>query len=193
VNVNADWTAASGDAQILNKPTLATVATSGSYTDLSNTPTVTNFPRNHALWRGNTSSQLSWPSSAGFASWSGIAARLDVDYDSASAVNASKEYVVPETGLYECNGFFTIVGQANNTVKIILPVFVDGTRTMDMARTTKSVFNNQFDGVGGTGVLQLTAGEKVTFNLYLSPVSGSLPDWYPNSGGLHFAIRMIDS
>jgi hypothetical protein len=40
VNVNADWNAESGDAQILNKPTLATVATSGSYTDLSNKPTI---------------------------------------------------------------------------------------------------------------------------------------------------------
>ena len=40
VNVNADWNAVSGDAQILNKPTLATVATSGSYTDLSNKPTI---------------------------------------------------------------------------------------------------------------------------------------------------------
>ena len=40
VNVNADWNATTGDSQILNKPTLATVATSGSYTDLSNTPTI---------------------------------------------------------------------------------------------------------------------------------------------------------
>ena len=40
VNVNADWNAGSGDAQILNKPTLATVATSGSYADLSNTPSI---------------------------------------------------------------------------------------------------------------------------------------------------------
>jgi hypothetical protein len=40
VNVNADWTAVSGDAQILNKPTLATVATSGSYNDLANKPTL---------------------------------------------------------------------------------------------------------------------------------------------------------
>mgnify|MGYP000501232664 CR=1 FL=1 len=40
VNVNADWNATTGDAQILNKPSLATVATSGSYTDLSNTPTI---------------------------------------------------------------------------------------------------------------------------------------------------------
>lgn len=40
VNVNADWNATEGDARILNKPTLATVATSGSYNDLSNKPTI---------------------------------------------------------------------------------------------------------------------------------------------------------
>ena len=33
-----DWNATSGPNQILNKPVLAEVATSGSYTDLSNTP-----------------------------------------------------------------------------------------------------------------------------------------------------------
>lgn len=38
--VNADWNANSGVAEILNKPTLATVATTGSYSDLSNTPTI---------------------------------------------------------------------------------------------------------------------------------------------------------
>ena len=38
--VNADWNATSGTAQILNKPELATVATSGSYNDLSNKPTI---------------------------------------------------------------------------------------------------------------------------------------------------------
>lgn len=36
--VNADWNAVSGKAQILNKPILATVATSGNYTDLINKP-----------------------------------------------------------------------------------------------------------------------------------------------------------
>jgi hypothetical protein len=35
VNVNADWNAVSGDAQILNKPSLATVATTGSAADLT--------------------------------------------------------------------------------------------------------------------------------------------------------------
>ncbi len=38
--VNADWNATGGTAQILNKPTLATVATSGSYNDLTNKPTI---------------------------------------------------------------------------------------------------------------------------------------------------------
>lgn len=40
VNVNADWKATKGDALILNKPTLATVATSGSYNDLTSKPTI---------------------------------------------------------------------------------------------------------------------------------------------------------
>jgi nitrogen fixation protein len=38
--VNSDWNATSGVAKILNKPTLATVATSGSYNDLINKPTI---------------------------------------------------------------------------------------------------------------------------------------------------------
>ena len=38
--VNSDWNAVSGLAQILNKPLLATVATSGDYNDLSNLPTI---------------------------------------------------------------------------------------------------------------------------------------------------------
>jgi len=38
--VNSDWNANSGVAQILNKPNLATVAESGSYNDLSDKPTI---------------------------------------------------------------------------------------------------------------------------------------------------------
>ena len=38
--VNADWNASSGAAQILNKPNLATVATTGAYSDLSGKPTI---------------------------------------------------------------------------------------------------------------------------------------------------------
>lgn len=38
VNVNPDWNAVSGDAQIMNKPSLSSVAISGNYNDLSNKP-----------------------------------------------------------------------------------------------------------------------------------------------------------
>ena len=38
--VNSDWNANSGVAQILNKPNLSTVATSGSYEDLTDKPTI---------------------------------------------------------------------------------------------------------------------------------------------------------
>lgn len=44
--VNSDWTAVSGVSQVLNKPNLATVATSGSYADLMNKPVIpsVNYP-----------------------------------------------------------------------------------------------------------------------------------------------------
>lgn len=38
--VNSDWNANSGVAQVLNKPNLAAVATSGNYSDLNGTPTI---------------------------------------------------------------------------------------------------------------------------------------------------------
>lgn len=38
--VNSDWDAVSGVAEILNKPNLATVATTGAYSDLTGTPTI---------------------------------------------------------------------------------------------------------------------------------------------------------
>lgn len=40
VNVQSDWNATSGDAFIKNKPSLATVATTGNYNDLSNKPDI---------------------------------------------------------------------------------------------------------------------------------------------------------
>lgn len=47
-NVQADWNTSDPDdgSYIKNKPTLATVATSGSYNDLTNTPTIPTVPTN---------------------------------------------------------------------------------------------------------------------------------------------------
>lgn len=56
-NVQSDWNAAGGLAQILNRPNLATVATTGNYNDLTNKPVV---PAAQV--------QTDWNASAGMAS-----------------------------------------------------------------------------------------------------------------------------
>ena len=40
LNIHADWNASTGVAQILNKPSLATVATTGNYSDLNGAPSL---------------------------------------------------------------------------------------------------------------------------------------------------------
>ena len=59
-NVQSNWTEtnASSDAYIKNKPTLSTVATSGSYNDLSNKPTIPSVPSN--LVTGSSASYIIW-------------------------------------------------------------------------------------------------------------------------------------
>ena len=55
--VNVDWNSTSGVSQIINKPTLATVATSGSYNDLLNQPTIP-AAQVQADWSENQSGSL---------------------------------------------------------------------------------------------------------------------------------------
>ena len=59
-NVQSNWneTNTSSDAYILNKPTLSTVATSGSYNDLSNKPTIPTVPSNLVI--GSSNSYIIW-------------------------------------------------------------------------------------------------------------------------------------
>jgi hypothetical protein len=55
--VNADWNAVSGAAEILNKPALSAVATTGSYTDLRNRPSIPELS-----WQQNVQdSSISYP------------------------------------------------------------------------------------------------------------------------------------
>ena len=59
-NVQSNWneTNTSSDAYIKNKPILSTVATSGSYNDLSNKPTIPTVPSN--LVTGSSNSYIIW-------------------------------------------------------------------------------------------------------------------------------------
>ena len=59
-NVQSNWneTNTSSDAYIKNKPTLSTVATSGSYNDLNNKPIIPTVPSN--LVTGSSNSYIIW-------------------------------------------------------------------------------------------------------------------------------------
>ena len=52
--VNSDWKSNSGKSKILNKPNLSTVATSGSYNDLSDKPTIPVVPTNVSAFRNDS-------------------------------------------------------------------------------------------------------------------------------------------
>lgn len=56
--LNADWNASSGVTQIANKPSLAAVALSGQYSDLSGAPTVQSIQRTRA--QTNAAGALTW-------------------------------------------------------------------------------------------------------------------------------------
>ena len=80
-NVQADWTATSGLAVILHKPTLATVATSGKYSDLTGKPT-------------NVSS---FTNDANYVTSSSLATTL-ASYATTSAMNTELAKYLPLTG-----------------------------------------------------------------------------------------------
>lgn len=80
-NVQADWTATSGLAVILHKPTLATVATSGKYSDLTGAPTkVSDFTND-----------------ANYVTSSSLATTL-ASYATTSAMNTALSGYLPLTG-----------------------------------------------------------------------------------------------
>ena len=89
--VNADWDATSGAGQILNKPSLATVATTGDYSDLSGTPSIP-----------TATSDLT--NDSGFITLSDVPAQQNADWNAASGVtqilNKPNLATVATTGAY---------------------------------------------------------------------------------------------
>ena len=78
--VNADWDATSGVAQILHKPALADVAISGDYDDLDNKPTIPTVPTNVSAFTND----------AGYITMDSIPAipdaQVNADWDATSGV-----------------------------------------------------------------------------------------------------------
>ena len=67
VQVNSDWNSTTGFAKILNKPTLAKVATSGKYTDLTGTPTIPTVPTKVSAFQNDSGYLTSHQSLADYA------------------------------------------------------------------------------------------------------------------------------
>lgn len=89
--VNADWDATSGAGQILNKPSLATVATTGDYSDLSGTPSIP-----------TATSDLT--NDSGFITLSDVPAQVQPDWNASSGLgeilNKPNLATVATTGAY---------------------------------------------------------------------------------------------
>lgn len=103
--VNADWNASSGVAQILNKPTLATVATSGSYTDLINQPSIPPAQVN-SDWNAvsGVAEILNKPSIP--------AAQIQSDWNQAN--NAALDFIKNKPTIPSTSGFVPYTGATTN-------------------------------------------------------------------------------
>lgn len=190
----------------IGSSTTSVIQASMSYTTLGGAQGVqgvagNSLPSDHLVWNGTGTNnagvdQVDFGDTPGFISWSTLSAYMAVTYDSGSNEGTGERYVVPTTGLYEVNGFCAIYnnGTLASDVKIIVTLEKNGTANVTplLARTTKDVAAANYDGVGGTAVMQLTAGDTIAPSIYIyrSGTGGDLKVVY-YSTYIHFAIRRI--
>lgn len=150
VNVNADWNAGSGDAQILNKPTLSAVATSGAYSSLSGLPTL------------GTSSAFDWATTAEYRTGTATKVLRDDQVWAAAATVALTD--ASSVVLNLANGLnFTLTIGGNRTLANPTTPKVGQTGciqiTQDGSGSRTLAYGTQYKWAGGTpGVLSTTAG-----------------------------------
>lgn len=113
--VNSDWSAVSGVAQILNKPTLSTVATSGSYNDLANKPTIP-AASTVAVTAPITNSGTSTSANIGIAPATASAAGSMSASDKAKLDGISQGVQLIRTGSTTINAILLAGGSADYTV-----------------------------------------------------------------------------
>ena len=160
----------------------------------------TSFPSDILLWKGissatayyNTGNTPSW------IPWTTLKTYMNVTSDADNNESASDErYVVPATGLYEISGFCGFRNSLSSDateVKLLLGYERNSSVTGSalLARTTKDIYGQQFDGVNGSTIVSLTAGDTIAPAVYVNRVGsgGNITIVYAESY-LHFSIKRL--
>ena len=141
--VNADWDATSGAGEILNKPMLATVATTGAYSDLSGTPAIP-----------TATSDLT--NDSGFITLSDVPAQVNADWDATSgAAQILNKPVIPE-GVPSYS--------SSDEGKVLGVVESGGSPTLEWVQSTGTVTDVEVNGssvVNASGVAEVVVPAQV--------------------------------
>lgn len=172
--IQSDWTQSNNLSidYIKNKPTLATVATSGAYTDLSGRPTLATVATS-----GSYNDLTSKPSIP--------AAQVNTDWNASSGIaqilNKPTLATVATTGAYNdltgkptlTNGTVTSVTSADNTTATVATTTTTPVITIVSApklQTARTINGTSFDGTGNITVSASPSGS----------AGGDLTGTYPN-------------
>lgn len=194
-NVQSDWNEsnASSDAYIKNKPALANVATSGSYDDLTNKPTIP--AQAQSDWNESDSSDPGYiknkptiPAAQVNADWnasSGVAQILNKPTiptvpTNVGAFNNDAGYLTQHQSLAN---YYT-KSEVNSAIVDSNPVIVEGTRSGSML-TAVAPFAELMDKQKITLWLNTNLPNYVTLNLTLSDgtTTGAKQVWGQSAGG----------
>lgn len=162
VNVNADWNATEGDALILNKPILATVATSGSYNDLTSKPTIPTVDVNKEYVDTQLATKSDLPDYTVFdifmnimdsldtpsisqQNYNTLLSKLENNNTSIFPVRSNYAYIISLYGV-NSNGVLTLKTkqevEIGNVTNIVLKIEPDLTYSFNTNSTTIDVVNN---------------------------------------------------
>jgi hypothetical protein len=146
VNIQSNWTETdtTSDTFILNKPTLATVATTGSYNDLSNTPTVYTKTETDTLLDKKANQSTTYtktevnaliPDISGKANTSDVYTKTQVDTALSSKANTSDVYTTTQVDTKLSNKANTSDVYSKTDVDTALAKKVDTTSLATVATT----------------------------------------------------------
>lgn len=175
VNVNANWNSTSGDSQILNKPNLSTVATSGSYNDLNNKPTSSTTSIDTAVSNSHTHSNKTvldgLTDSNGILNYNSSSINVQADWSETdntkqSYINNKPSNVVSDSSYVHTDNNYTTTEKEklSNLSNYTLPVA--STTTLGGIKSGTGVV------VASDGTLNVTGATTGT----VTAVNGILPD-----------------